>query len=207
MLPAHIERLGALALAATLPLALASRGADARSVAPRRAAETAQGPRVNPDAKALAEFMAKVNEYVELHRKLESTLPGMLSQTTAEQVDQSQRSLGRLIQQARSGAKQNDLFVKDARKVLRRLLISAFEGPNGKELKETIMEENVGQIRLQVNMRYPDNVPVTTVPPQILQILPKLPAELEYRFLGDRLILFDEHAHLIPDFMNDAVPR
>jgi hypothetical protein len=56
-------------------------------------------------------------------------------------------------------------------------------------------------------MRYPENVPVTTVPPQILQILPRLPAELEYRFLGDRLILFDRHAHLIPDFMNDAVPR
>ena len=37
------------------------------------------------------------------------------------------------------------------------------------------------------------------MPPQVLQALPKLPEELEYRFIGDRLILFDIHAHIIVD--------
>ena len=48
------------------------------------------------------------------------------------------------------------------------------------------MDENPGRLQLQVNARYPESVPVSTVPPQVLQALPKLPEELEYRFIGDR---------------------
>jgi hypothetical protein len=42
------------------------------------------------------------------------------------------------------------------------------------------------------------------VPPQVLQQLPKLPEELEYRFIQRTLILFDPHAHIIADFMERA---
>jgi hypothetical protein len=44
------------------------------------------------------------------------------------------------------------------------------------------------------------------VPPQVLSALPKLPEELEYRFIGDRLILLDKHAHTIADYMNTVFP-
>ena len=33
------------------------------------------------------------------------------------------------------------------------------------------------------------------MPPQVLAALPKLPEDIEYRFIGDRLILLDVHAH------------
>ena len=69
------------------------------------------------------------------------------------------------------------------------------------------MDENPGRLRLRVNGRYPDAVPLSTVPPQVLQGLPKLPEELEYRFIGDRLILIDIHAHIIVDLIDDAFPR
>ena len=52
-----------------------------------------------------------------------------------------------------------------------------------------------------MNSRYPDTVPLTTVPPQVLQTLPKLTEDLEYRFVGDNLILLDGHAHVIVDFI------
>ena len=55
-----------------------------------------------------------------------------------------------------------------------------------------------------VNGRYPDEVPVSTMPPQILATLPRLPEELEYRFIQTDMILFDPHAHLIADFMVGA---
>jgi hypothetical protein len=58
-----------------------------------------------------------------------------------------------------------------------------------------------------VNGRYPDGVPLTTMPPQVLAALPKLPPELEYRFIGERLVLLDGPAHLIVDFIQDALPR
>jgi len=50
-------------------------------------------------------------------------------------------------------------------------------------------------------------VPLSTVPPQVLSSLPKLPEDLEYRFIGERLILLDVHAHIIADFMENAFPR
>jgi hypothetical protein len=30
---------------------------------------------------------------------------------------------------------------------------------------------------------------------------------MEYRFIGDDLILLDTHAHVIADFIEDALPR
>jgi len=42
------------------------------------------------------------------------------------------------------------------------------------------------------------------MPPQVLKSLPKLPEQLEYRFVLTNLILFDPHAHIIPDFVEQA---
>ena len=163
--------------------------------------------RVNPDAKAIADFVAKVNDYVALHRKLEATLPKVPTDASSEQIDASQHALARLLQQARPEAKQGDLFIKPVRGVLRRQLLRVFSGPDAKALKDAVMEDNAGPIKVQVNGRYPDEIPLATVPPKVLEALPELPPELEYRFLGNRLLLLDEHAHLVADIMDDALPR
>ena len=68
--------------------------------------------------------------------------------------------------------------------VVRRLMAQVFGGRDGAALKASIMDENPGPIRLTVNGRYPDTVPLSTVPPQVLQGLPELPEELEFRFIG-----------------------
>ncbi len=68
------------------------------------------------------------------------------------------------------------------------------------------MDENPGRLRITVNSRYPDAVPLSTVPPQLLAGLPQLPDDLEYRFIGRRLILMDVHAHIIADFIDNALP-
>jgi hypothetical protein len=64
--------------------------------------------------------------------------------------------------------------------------------------------EYKGNVVLAVNGRYPDEVPNSTVPPQVLSELPKLPEEMEYRFIRTNMILFDPHAHLIADFVERA---
>jgi hypothetical protein len=61
-------------------------------------------------------------------------------------------------------------------------------------------------VKLAVNGRYPDEVPMSTMPPQVLAVLPKLPVEIEYRFVGDRLILLDVHAHIVMDYIDRALP-
>jgi hypothetical protein len=167
-----------------------------------------QERRVNPTAKAVAEYQEEIQKYVELHRKLAKTLPALPTDATPEAIDQRQRDLARLIQQARRGAKQGDIFEHDVRPVLRKLLRGLFTGPDGKQLRASVMEENPGPaVKIEINGRYPDTIPLSSVPPQVLKELPQLPSELEYRFIEDKLILLDIGAHIIVDYLTGAVPR
>ena len=172
---------------------------------------SAAGPQadqpVNPDAKALAGLMERVNEYVALHRKLEDSLPHLSKEATPEEIDKHQRALGKMIQDARSKARQGDLFTPESQVVIKRLLARVFGGPDGSALKASIMDENPGIPTLKVNERYPDTVPLSTIPPQVLEGLPKLPEEMEFRFVGNSLILMDVHAHIIADFISNAFPQ
>jgi hypothetical protein len=159
------------------------------------------------DRPVLRDFEARVNDYVALHKKLEDSLPKLPKDATPEQIDSHQRALGRLVQQARAGAKPGSIFTPDIRAVVHRLMAQVFGGPDGAALKASIMDENPGPIKLTVNGRYPDTVPLSTVPPQVLQGLPALPEELEFRFIGRHLILMDEHAHLVVDLIENVLPR
>ena len=161
---------------------------------------------VNPDAKALEGFLQRVNEYVALHQKLEDTLPKLSKEATPVDIDRHQRALGKLIQNARRQSKQGDIFTPESQAVIQRLLARVFGGPDGAALKASIMDENPGIPKLNVNDRYPDTVPVSTIPPQVLAGLPRLPEEMEFRFVGDDLILMDTHAHIISDFIPHALP-
>jgi len=161
---------------------------------------------VNADARAMAAFQDRIEEYMALHNKLEATLPSLPKEADPQQIDRHQRSLLRLLQGARRGARQGDLFTPDIRRVVRRLMAQVFGGPDGRQLRDSINDENPGPLRVAVNSRYPDAVPLSTVPPQVLAGMPKLPDELEYRFLGRRLILMDVHAHAIVDFIDNTLP-
>ena len=163
-------------------------------------------PRVNADAKTMVEFEKRVQEYVALHRKLEATLPNLPKEAMPQQIDDHQRALGKLIQEARKNARPGDLFTSDMRKVVRRLLARCSAGRTDSQVKRSILDKYTGPARMQVNSRYPDTVPLSTVPPQVLQNLPTLPEDLEYRFVGDRLILLDSHAHIIADYVEKVFP-
>lgn len=163
---------------------------------------------VNPNAKALHEFQEEVEDYVELQRDLKKQVPDLPVEATPVQIYQHQRALQALIQTKRKNAKPGDVFEREARPVIRRLLFGVFTGPDGARLRAMTREENPGPIvKLVINGRYPDSIPLSTVPPQVLAMLPPLPPELEYRFISDQLILLDKDAHIIVDYLAGAVPR
>jgi hypothetical protein len=164
-------------------------------------------PRINEDARLAFEFTKRAQEYVDLHRKLESTLPPQPAKPTPTQLDTHQRELARLISQARVRAKQGDIFTQEIRAYFRRQIVRALSGPDGAQVKVEIMEDNPGRIQVRVNERYPEQAPLATTPPQILALLPKLTDELEYRFIADRLILLDAHASIVIDYIDSALQR
>ena len=166
-----------------------------------------QPPRVNADAQLSVEFLKRIDEYVALHRKLEATLPKRPDHPGPADLDNHERALARLIARSRANAKQGEILPPDTRAYLRRQIGRALAGPDGPSIRRSIMDENPGKVQLRVNGRYPDGVPVTTMPPPVLSALPKLPDDIEYRFIGERLILLDVHAHIVVDYMDEAIPR
>jgi hypothetical protein len=162
--------------------------------------------RTNPDAATIADFKKRVDAYIALQRKLNDTLPKLPKEATPQQIDAHERALGALVQQNRTDAKPGDIFTPKMQQLARRLMRQVFKGQNGRQLKKEILEEYTENVTVKVNGRYPDTVPLSTVPPQVLKGLPDLPPPLEYRFVGDRLILLDPEAHIIVDYMERIFP-
>jgi hypothetical protein len=169
--------------------------------------ERVVGPLSQADAQALSTMNDRLGEYIDLHIKLERSLPKLPKDATPQQIDKNQRAFEALVRNARATSKPGDIFTPEACLVIKRLLATVFGGPDGQELKASIMDENSVGITISVNGRYPDKVPLSSVPPQVLQTLPKLTEDMEYRFIGDRLILLDTHAHVVADFIDDALPK
>ena len=160
------------------------------------------------DEEALEEYKEELDEYVELRRKLDTKIAPLPKQATPAAVHAHELALAKFIAASRARAQEGDLFVSEVRPLVLRRLREVMAGPAGRELRAKAGEEWPGKvIRPRVNGRYPDEIPLSTVPYSVLSALPPLPAELEYRFLGRDLILLDVDARIIVDILRGAIPR
>jgi hypothetical protein len=182
---------------------------EATSKSPEAAPPTKRvvGPLSEADAAALATMNDRLQAYFDLHKKIEDELPKLGKEASPQEIDTRQRAFEQKMRDARKTAKPGDIFTPEAQVVIKRLLVAVFDGPEGRALKATVMDENPAGMKLTVNMRYPDTVPVSTMPPEVLQTLPKLAEDMEYRFIGRHLIILDAHAHVVADFVADAIPE
>ena len=163
-------------------------------------------PQPGPKDPAVAGFVERVNQYVALHKKLEATLPKLPQEATPQQIDQNERRLGELIQAARKGAQRGDLFTPEMTVYVKNVMVQVFGGPGGQKLRSSVMDENVKELPVTVNMRFPDTVPISTMPPAVLKALPELPEQMQYRFVASQFVLLDSHAHLVADFIPAVLP-
>ena len=161
---------------------------------------------VNMDAVAIADFKDRVYGYAALQKKLDATIKEPSPDSPPQAFLDHQRALAKLIQKSRAGAKPGDLCRKPMRDVIRKLVAGVVRGPGGAEIRKSILDEDPGNLRLAVNSEYPDNAPLTTVPPQILRGLPTLPEGVEYRFVGNRLLLIGSHARIVADIVERVFP-
>ena len=159
-----------------------------------------------PDGAVVAEFNRRVKDYIELQSQLESTLDDLPGKATPREIDAHQRALGALIAKARPDAKPGDVFAPDMQAFVRGVVRHVIEGPEGAKVKASIQDENPSNTPIAINGRYPDEIPLSTMPPDVLAALPELPEDLEYRFVGSRLILLDAEAHIIVDYVAGVFP-
>lgn len=164
-------------------------------------------PQPGSENESIELFQKRVEDYVALHDKLTASIPTYADRGSPEQVEATQQGLAKLIKEARRDAKQGEFFTPPIEDLVKRVMADALSGPDGPTIKASIMDENPGLPKIFINERFPSSVPLSTMPPQVLVRLPKLTDEMEYRFIGRRLILLDTEADLILDFTDAVMPK
>jgi predicted phosphodiesterase len=106
----------------------------------------------------------------------------------------------------RPDAKQGDIFTPLIVPALKHQIEYAFASPK----RDLLMDELAEQNTTPANARTPvinQQLDAPRVPPRLIAILPPLPAQLEYDFVGRTLVLRDVDAEVVVDFLADALPE
>jgi hypothetical protein len=189
------------------------RGAAPEAETPAEAAQqagaikTSTDPAVNPNAAVMADFKARVEKYAELHRDLAKGSAKQKEDTTAEQVNAQKDALASKIQAARAGASHGEIFTPEIRQAFRRLLAPELKGEDGRDTKAVLKDDAPAPatVPFKVNAKYPENQPKPTMPANLLLNLPTLPEPLEYRVVGQHLLLIDTSTDVIVDYTLNVI--
>jgi hypothetical protein len=60
-------------------------------------------------------------------------------------------------------------------------------------------------VPFKVNAKYPEAQPKPTMPANLLMNLPRLPEPLEYRVVGQHLLLLDTASDLVVDYILNVI--
>jgi hypothetical protein len=148
-----------------------------------------------------ADFSTRISSYVELRSRLEKGLPALTVTDDPEEIWRAQRALAIKIRIARAAARQGEIFTSAISVEFRNVLLLEMNPDS----MAAIMDENPGEGSHRINRAYPTGKPRASMPSDILAVLPQLPDDVEYRFLGRTLILIDTRANLILDRMPCAI--
>jgi hypothetical protein len=157
-------------------------------------------PAVNADAAIVQDFQKRVAEYLQLRKSIESNLPRLKATPSEEKISHHEIQLRHAVREARKNARPGDIFTPEISAEIRRLIAIAMH-PDGREIRRSLRSAEPVQLHLAINEKYPEGVPLQTTPPSLLENLPALPPEIEYRVTGRDLVLLDAKANLIVDII------
>jgi hypothetical protein len=164
-------------------------------------------PELSPaDKEAVANFESRVKDYLKLRNAEKEKLPKLSKDSTAEQLEAYRKSFEEAVRTARAGAKPGDIFNTAGSSYIRRTLKTEFDRKEKAQLRKTVFEAENKSVPLRVNYPYPESKEFTEMPATVLLLLPQLPKEVKYRFVGRNMLLVDRDNNLIIDYMLDALP-
>jgi hypothetical protein len=201
----------AVAILGTAPIyAAAGQSSPAQNPqpqSPQTQSQPAQNPPPDLKSPGFQEFAGRVQKYVQLHKSVEATVPKLKATNEPELIVAHQKILARKIKAARAHAKRGDIFTPAAREDFQKAMSSEFQGPQASHAKATMKQgAPLKDVHLHVNEIYPESIPYTSVPPTMLQKIPKLPEELAYRAVSSDLVLLDVKANLVVDYLPGVIP-
>ena len=162
------------------------------------------------EERTLTEFNLRIDHYVALHRRLERSVPPEQMFDDWEEMSQARDDLAKAIREARPDARPGDILSPSFREVVTTRVeqtLARADYDLATVLRAINSEVVPGGPRLKVNGRFPWEHVGAAMWPALLQVLPVLPRELEYRFVDRDLVLIDIHADLVVDILKEALPQ
>ena len=148
----------------------------------------------------VADFSARMTAYANLRRRLEDGLTPLRVTDDPSEIIRAETALAERIRLAREGSRRGEIFTPKIRAAFRQILRAETNAGRC----ASILNDNPGEFSYPVNGTYPKEEPLSTVPPGILTVLPRLPSDVLYRFLRRDLILHDTRANVILDRIDEA---
>lgn len=156
-------------------------------------------PAINADSAVIQDFEKRVAAYLQLRKSIESNLTKLKSTPSQEKISHHEVQLRHAIREARKNARPGDIFTPEITAEIRRLIAMAMRPEDGNHIAQSLRHAEPVQLHLEVDDSYPARVPLQSSPPSLLENLPELPPEIEYRITGRDLVLLDAKANLIVD--------
>lgn len=142
------------------------------------------------------------DRYVELRHRVEATLPALRVTNGAAEIRGREAALGAAVRTARPHAMQGEVFTPAVSEKVREIVTADLMRRSA--LDRASLMSDVPVMQPRVNEPYPTGEALATFPPLLLQVLPRLPADLEYRFMRGDLIIRDSRTNLIVDYLPDV---
>ncbi|HTK28507.1 MAG TPA: metallophosphoesterase [Vicinamibacterales bacterium] len=166
-------------------------------------------PSLQPFKAALEAYVNQTQPYRKQAAQAAEQVPGKAVPNVGAEtaVRRRQNLLAEALQtKLRPSAKPGEIFGSAADDIRKRVS-DAFTGPRRDLIIDGLAEQNeAGKATPQaVAVNEPTEAP--RVPPQLLDVLPPLPAQLEYAFAGRTLILKDTDAQVVVDLLPDTLPE
>ena len=166
-----------------------------------------QAPQVNAGAALLEDFSKRVAAYVAIHKAARSAVHPLKPTSNPDAIEKYEHHLAHKIRDMRKNAVQGAIFTPEIGAEFGRLIKMAMQGTTGPRVEASLKHAEPVRIpTLRVGASYPEHMPVQSTPPSVLANLPKLPPEVEYRVVGNTLVLRDVDANLIVDFIRNVIP-
>lgn len=182
--------------------------ANQSSLAPIPATTATVGPDgqpINALGAAVLEFHKRLEVYMKTHNEAEGKVPNLKRTDDPVEISTREQALAEMIMTLRAGAQEGAIFATEVEPYFRQIIQEDFAKRSLADRRALVHELPKGA-KVSVNTIYPTTIPLLTFPAVLLQKLPDLPPELEYRIVGRHLILRDVKANLIVDALRDAIP-
>lgn len=163
------------------------------------------GQPLNAMGAAILAFHKHLEAYMKVHNEAEAKVPNLKRTDDPVEISGREKALAETIMTLRAGAQEGVVFAPDVQQHFRTIITEDF-GKRSLADRRALVHELPKGVKVSVNVIYPTTTPLITFPAALLQKLPDLPPELEYRIVGRHLILRDVKANLIVDVLRDAVP-